>query len=671
MKKGYFEVIIPEGRETSDGYVALQHATQYTVILTNYSTVRCDAEVMLDGRKVGVWRVGAGKGLIVERPIHDSGRFTFYVQGTKEAKAAGLFTSDDLGRVSVRFMPEHIAIPEYLQGMAAPLDQKFSAGKCDWSIKSEHEQLDESGSDVEDEDSDVTDQPEKSEEQNALGSKNLNFGPSSDKTNSSVPLDGDGKESLPAMFMAAPYSAPSQKLAGGTGLSGHSEQSFSDAEDIVRDHDGEVSIHLRLVALVPAPRPLFGKETGIPQPVANKAASQGRWRPLTVLESVALIMVAGFLVFLMLVLSDAGGFGGKETTISSPSASITPEATAPISSPAYTPQVPHATPAPPVAFQPLAEVVKLAPLHPSQLTETGSLPSKSTNETLRPYDQSWNDAFDASEARAIRKYPALTDESSELYASVSARCVELVALKDSGLILPFAMIDGSLVTLDPFNPDFPYFVACEQSAKLAIRSTSIAAATKNGEFENLPLPTPPPIEKATIVPVPPKAVYDATGWHPGSKENGTSEPVLRHLPSDERLTSGSILTDQLKTFGGKGKLTLDNGLTEDAYVKMIHNEKLVASFYVRGGESFTFAHVPDGVYKLIYCTGFGWNAGRRDFARGRHAVRYDTSLDYLTTKRKEGNTIITSTGVITLTLHKVAHGNTSTSDISLDEFDRY
>ncbi|MHB1082159.1 MAG: DnaJ domain-containing protein [Prosthecobacter sp.] len=150
-----------------------------------------------------------------------------------------------------------------------------------------------------------------------------------------------------------------------------------------------------------------------------------------------------------------------------------------------------------------------------------------------------------------------------------------------------------------------------------------------------------------------------------------STPELRHLPSDERLTSGSILTDRLAWIEGKGKLILDNGLTEDAFVKMISNEKLVASFYVRGGEKFTFDHVPDGVYRLIYCTGFGWDSTRSDFERGRHAVRYDDSLDFTTSRKREGRSIITSTGVITLTLHKVSNGNTKTSDMPLDEFDRY
>lgn len=150
-----------------------------------------------------------------------------------------------------------------------------------------------------------------------------------------------------------------------------------------------------------------------------------------------------------------------------------------------------------------------------------------------------------------------------------------------------------------------------------------------------------------------------------------AEEQLKHLPTDHRLNSGSLLTDHLQELGGKGKLTLDNGLADDAFVKMISQEKLVASFYVRGGEKFTFDHVPDGVYKLVYCTGFGWNANRRDFVRGRHAVRYDEALNYATTRTTEGPTIIISTGVITLTLHKVADGNTKTSDIPLAEFDSY
>ena len=158
--------------------------------------------------------------------------------------------------------------------------------------------------------------------------------------------------------------------------------------------------------------------------------------------------------------------------------------------------------------------------------------------------------------------------------------------------------------------------------------------------------------------------------------SGESAPAVEanthlHLPSDVRLISGSVLADLLQQAGGKGKLILDNGLVEDAYVKLICDGKLAASFYVRGGERFTFDHIPDETYRVLYCTGFGWDSTRRDFARGRKARRYDDPLIYATTRRTEGTRIITSTAVITLTLHKVPSGNINASDITLEEFDRY
>lgn len=178
-------------------------------------------------------------------------------------------------------------------------------------------------------------------------------------------------------------------------------------------------------------------------------------------------------------------------------------------------------------------------------------------------------------------------------------------------------------------------------------------------------------EKASLGTMSPRLADNTPNAKPLQSPTPSSPPQMMHLATDSRLSSGATLVDELIASRGRGKLTLDNGLLEDAYVKMIRSEKLVASFYVRGGERFTFDHIPDGIYKLIYCTGFGWSDARRDFERGRRAVRYDQLLDYATTQRVEGTSIVTSTSVITLTLHKVAHGNTRTSEIPLEEFDRY
>ena len=147
--------------------------------------------------------------------------------------------------------------------------------------------------------------------------------------------------------------------------------------------------------------------------------------------------------------------------------------------------------------------------------------------------------------------------------------------------------------------------------------------------------------------------------------------MLRHLETDDRLRSGSLLVDRLRNEGGKGKLSLDNGLAEDAYVKLVRNGKLVAGFYVRSKDNFTYSTIPDGTFSVLYCTGFGWDANGRSFARGRHARRYDEPLTYLTSQVRGSTGVKKYWHNWTLTLHAVYDGNAKTTDVSLEEFDRY
>ncbi|MCI5131036.1 MAG: hypothetical protein D3904_05810 [Candidatus Electrothrix sp. EH2] len=55
--------------------------------------------------------------------------------------------------------------------------------------------------------------------------------------------------------------------AGGTGLSGKSEQEFRTAESLDYDETGFVQINLRLVCKVDQPRPLTPSSTPIPPPL--------------------------------------------------------------------------------------------------------------------------------------------------------------------------------------------------------------------------------------------------------------------------------------------------------------------------------------------------------------------------------------------------------------------
>lgn len=106
MKTNNYEVMIPEGKELQGGYVALAHNTQYSLILLNHSNLRCDAEILIDGIKVGTWRVEKEGKIRIERPVHDTGRFTFFVAGTPEAKAASIGNGPQMGLISVKFIPE-------------------------------------------------------------------------------------------------------------------------------------------------------------------------------------------------------------------------------------------------------------------------------------------------------------------------------------------------------------------------------------------------------------------------------------------------------------------------------------------------------------------------------------------------------------------------------------
>lgn len=55
--------------------------------------------------------------------------------------------------------------------------------------------------------------------------------------------------------------------AGGTGMSGKSNQAYHSAELIDHDLSGQVTIHVRLVCPKPALRPLHPKTTAIPPPL--------------------------------------------------------------------------------------------------------------------------------------------------------------------------------------------------------------------------------------------------------------------------------------------------------------------------------------------------------------------------------------------------------------------
>jgi hypothetical protein len=108
MKNTEYDVTVPEGIDLENGYVEMHHNTQYSLILRNHRAIRCDAKVLIDGTHVGTWRIEKNGEIRIERPVHDTGHFTFFTVNTEEARIAGIAKNSENGLVSVTFTPEKI-----------------------------------------------------------------------------------------------------------------------------------------------------------------------------------------------------------------------------------------------------------------------------------------------------------------------------------------------------------------------------------------------------------------------------------------------------------------------------------------------------------------------------------------------------------------------------------
>ena len=216
-----FSMRVPEGKELPGGYVELEHNTQYTLNLRNNRSVRSKADVYIDGKNVGSFRLAPHETLKLERPVHDDGLFTFYKLGTPEAAAANLADGPDIGLVRVVFTPELAQTIPYRYKPSKPSTDPWRPWPPypyrPWLPWETHWTTD-------------------------------------TWTNTSASF-----ASGPVAFAAT---------AGGTGLSGKSDQSFMTVPDLALDTSQQTTINLRLVCRGDdGPRPLTAFSTPVPPKV--------------------------------------------------------------------------------------------------------------------------------------------------------------------------------------------------------------------------------------------------------------------------------------------------------------------------------------------------------------------------------------------------------------------
>lgn len=217
-----FEVkVVNSIRETQNGYVYMKHGTQYSIEMSNLRDLRCNAEIKLDGKSVGTWRIPAYGAIVIERPFDDVGIFTFYKQGSKEAKLVDVgIAKDSHGLIEITFTPEYRSVYQpvtYINPWVLPYEVPYHPwiggvtndvfGTSGTLGKSTHDSV-------------------------SINYCSMNVG-------SSV-LRGGGQHDA-----AEP---PTEAAAGMTGLSGESKQKFVDADYMSLDVANKVTINLRLVA---------------------------------------------------------------------------------------------------------------------------------------------------------------------------------------------------------------------------------------------------------------------------------------------------------------------------------------------------------------------------------------------------------------------------------------
>jgi hypothetical protein len=109
---------------------------------------------------------------------------------------------------------------------------------------------------------------------------------------------------------------------------------------------------------------------------------------------------------------------------------------------------------------------------------------------------------------------------------------------------------------------------------------------------------------------------------------------------------------------GKGELTIDNGGKNDGVIVMVRDKTPITSVYVRAGEKFTIAKIPDGEYVLFFSQGEDWNGSA--FTSGVANKRFEEALPFETSNNQYTTWSIT--------LQSVAGGTGRTDSVPTDEF---
>ena len=130
------------------------------------------------------------------------------------------------------------------------------------------------------------------------------------------------------------------------------------------------------------------------------------------------------------------------------------------------------------------------------------------------------------------------------------------------------------------------------------------------------------------------------------------------------LPTGTRIEEDIGT-NGYGKLTVDNGTTEDAVVRLSGiADNTLRFFFVKARSSAHAAQIPGGVYRLKFTTGLNWAESEDTFSWHPSYNEFERTFEFNEQRDSEG----VHYHSISVTLHPVAFGNIRTKAITREDF---
>jgi len=156
----------------------------------------------------------------------------------------------------------------------------------------------------------------------------------------------------------------------------------------------------------------------------------------------------------------------------------------------------------------------------------------------------------------------------------------------------------------------------------------------------------------------------------------TARPAISAPPAQPatpkaspRPANGQILKRLSAFRGGLGTLSIHIDSGPDAIVKVVRNGSSQASVtvYLRSNSTTKVSGIPDGVYRILFATGRGYEAVHKTFINDLSCSEFDDTFQYATTLESGGRYY----SMWSITLSRVVNGNAASSYVPANSFSGY